>query len=290
MISNFLKNNVSGRYKAAIFLSGTGVNAEKILSGRTGDDKWEPVVLVTDRCDSAAETLGARFRIPVVIHDLKSFYAEHGFTHTLLNTPEGIAARQAWTDALRKKLADFSIDFGIFAGFIPLTNIVDDFPCLNIHPGDLLYEENSERVLTGLHTIPVERALIRELPYLRSSVIVVESLHSDRKNIDGGYILGVSAPVMIPWDETLREKVRHCASERAGKSRAEYKGDFLMCYAAEMLEKLKNEGDLVIFSQIVKDFADGNFGFDNDRNGVYYKGMMCKTVEYSANQPPEKLL
>ena len=290
MISNFLKNNDSGVYSAAIFLSGTGVNAEKLLSERTAASHWKPVVLVSDRRESAAERLGRTFGVPVEIHDLKEFYAEHGFTQTTLSTQEGRDARQAWTDALRLKLTAYSIDFGIFAGFIPLTNIVDDFPCLNIHPGDLLYRENGERVLTGLHTIPVERALIRELPYLRSSVIVVENLRADRKNIDGGFILGVSAPVPIPWDETLREKVRHCASERAGKSRAEYKGDFLMCYAAEMLEKLKNEGDLVIFSQIVKDFADGNFGFDNERNGVYYKGMMCKTVEYSANQPPEKLL
>lgn len=290
MISNFLKNNVSGRYSAAIFLSGTGANAEKILSEHTVDDHWEPVVLVTDRRESVAEQLGARFHIPVVIHDLREFYAEHGFMHTLLNTPEGRAARQAWTDALREKLAGYTIDFGIFAGFIPLTNIVDDFPCLNIHPGDLLYEENGERILVGLHTIPVERALLRELPYLRSSVIVVESLRADRKNIDGGFILGVSAPVAIPWDDELREKVRICAAKREGKTRAEYKGDFLMTFAAEMLEKLKNEGDLVIFSQIVKDFAAGNFAFDNDQNMVYYKGIACKTVEYAETQQPERLI
>lgn len=290
MISNFLKNNVSGRYSGAVFLSGTGANAEKILSEHSAGDRWEPVVLVSDRRESAAESLGERYHIPVVIHDLREFYAEHGFTHTLLNTPEGRAARQAWTDALREKLAGYTIDFGIFAGFIPLTNIVDDFPCLNIHPGDLLYEEDGERILTGLHIIPVERALVRELSYLRSSVIVVESLRADRKNIDGGFILGVSAPVAIPWDDELREKVRACTVAREGKTRAEYKGDFLMTFAAEMLERLKNEGDLVIFSQIVKDFAAGHFSFDNDRNVVYYKGMMCKTMEYSESKQPKRLI
>lgn len=290
MISNFLKNNDSGQYSAAIFLSGTGANAEKLLSERMDVDHWKPVVLVSDRRSSAAETLGERFQVPVVIHDLKEFYAAHGFTQTLLNTPEGMAARQAWTDALREKLAAYTIDFGIFAGFVPLTNIVDDFPCLNIHPGDLLYEEDGERILTGLHTIPVERALVRELPYLRSSVIVVESLRADRKNIDGGYLLGVSAPVAIPWDDGLREKVRACAAAREGKKRTEYKGDFLMTFASEMLEKLKCEGDLVIFSQIVKDFAACHFTFDNDQSVVYYKGEKCKTVEYSEKLQPERLI
>ena len=290
MISNFLKNNDSGVYSAAIFLSGTGVNAEKLLSERTAASHWKPVVLVSDRRESAAERLGRTFGVPVVIHDLKEFYAEHGFTQTTLSTQEGRDARQAWTDALRLKLTAYSIDFGIFAGFIPLTNIVDDFPCLNIHPGDLLYRENGERVLTGLHTIPVERALIRELPYLRSSVIVVENLRADRKNIDGGFILGVSAPVPIPWDDALREKVRLCAAEREGKQRKDHKGDFLSVFAAEMLEKLKYGGDLAVFPQIVEDFAAGCFAFDNGSDVVYYKGAACRTVEYSENQQPERLI
>ena len=283
MIQNFLKKNNS-TLSAAVFLSGSGTNAEKILARNAAspDALWRPSVIVTERpgCD-AAKRFAEMYNVPLVVHDLVAFYKAHGLEKTGCATEEGRAVRKLWTDALREMLKPYPIDFAIFAGFVPLTDIVEDFPCLNIHPGDLtVLDENGERLLVGLHTIPVEMALMKHLPYLRSSVIVLESFRST--GVDGGALLGVSAPVPVDWTEEMRQTVDAAAVTRVGKKRAEYKNDALGQIAAEYLEKLKVNGDWVVFPQVVDDFAAGRFAYDRETGTVYYDGVPVTGREYTA--------
>ena len=60
-----------------------------------------------------------------------------GLKSISLATHEGRKARELWTAELIKKLRGFPLEFAIFAGFIPLCNITEKIPCLNVHPGDL---------------------------------------------------------------------------------------------------------------------------------------------------------
>ncbi|MBR3708980.1 MAG: hypothetical protein IKM17_08225, partial [Lentisphaeria bacterium] len=215
MIQNFLKKN-SSALSAAVFLSGSGTNAEKILARNAKNPHalWRPSVIVTERpeCD-AAKRFSEMYNVPLVVHDLVAFYKAHGLEKTGCATEEGRAVRKLWTDALREMLKPYPIDFAIFAGFVPLTDIVEDFPCLNIHPGDLtVLDDNGQRLLVGLHAIPVEMALMKHLPYLRSSVIVLESFRST--GVDGGALLGVSAPVPIDWTDEMRQTVDTAAAAR----------------------------------------------------------------------------
>ncbi|MFA5206219.1 MAG: hypothetical protein WC708_17620, partial [Lentisphaeria bacterium] len=129
--------------RAAIFLSGGGSNAERLLAGLAAapaDTPWTAAALVTDAPEtSRARELGARFNVPVVAEDIRAFYRAHGETRVSLATPKGRELRTAWTGRLRAALQPLAPDFGVLAGFVPLCNITGDFPCLNVHPGDLTY-------------------------------------------------------------------------------------------------------------------------------------------------------
>ena len=186
----------------AIFLSGSGSNAEKLLQTLQKLDK--PVLnvaaLVTDAPEtSRARELGKIFSIPVIEHDIREYYFSRGETRVSIATPRGQELREMWTTELKEKLAPLNLDFGVFAGFVPLTNLTQELPCLNVHPGDLTYLKDGQRLLVGLHTIPVERAIIEGLDYMRSSVILVEPYSGSGGEMDSGHILGLSPKVPIDF-------------------------------------------------------------------------------------------
>ena len=138
--------------KVAIFVSGSGTNAEKILEdwqANKQDRNYAPVCVVTDRPERCrAAELAKENGLGFITLDIFEFYKSHGLKTTSLATDEGRDVRAKWTTALYEKLKSYDLDFGVFAGFIPLCSITDYFPCLNVHPGDLtVCNEKGERVL-----------------------------------------------------------------------------------------------------------------------------------------------
>ena len=75
---------------------------------------------------------------------------------------------------------------------MPLSNITGDFPCLNVHPGDLTVERDGQRVFVGLHAIPTELAIINNFKTIRSSVIIAQPYTGQGGEMDSGPILGIS--------------------------------------------------------------------------------------------------
>ncbi len=248
---------------AVIFMSGAGTNAEKLLESAYYGKSWHCSVLVTDRPErSRAAEIAARFGIPCLEHDIFRFYRDHGMQTIGIGTEQGFAVRQLWTDALREKLKDYACDFGLLAGFIPLTNLVGDFPCLNVHPGDLTYEKNGKRILTGLHALPVERAIAEGLDYLRSSVILATPFTPGAKEMDGGHILGISGKIpLLPRESAVSDE------------------DFVK----KNLENLKKAGDWSLFPSVVNDFASGRFSTDEAGELLWndtFRWRKVRTVEY----------
>ena len=272
---------------AAIFMSGSGSNAEKLLESlRSGScTSWTAAVLVTDNpSKSRTAELAAEYKLPLVELDLRSFYRERGETRMSLATERGREIREEWTNELRTSLASFNIDFGILAGFVPLTNITNDFPCLNVHPGDLTVEKNHQRILVGLHTIPVEIAMLEELQSLRSSVIIAQTYTGKGGEMDSGPILGLSEAVKIDFQGKTFAELQSLSVKRPEKRPVGGFKDELEEIADHNQTLLKEQGDWLVFPPAVDDFAAGNFGLD-ESDQLHYtidgEWKAIKTVVYS---------
>lgn len=281
----FLKD-LTKKPSGAIFLSGNGTNAEKILQHFQSPSiirHWIPRVLVTDRpVSSRAGIIAEKYGLPLIEHGLAAFYRQHGLEKTTLATEEGRRIRRLWTTALLEKLQKYHVDFGILAGFVSLTNIAAALPCLNVHPGDLTYEKEGRRYLTGLHTIPVERAILEGLPFLRSSVILVKPFSGRPEDVDAGHILGISEKMPLDLQgHSVRELLEIFHSRTRGHIHGA-NNDLLSELANYNQERLKSAGDHVIYPEVIDDFAGNRFS-ESDSGTLLYDGEPVKTVEYRAD-------
>lgn len=267
----------------ALFLSGSGTNAEKVLEHLDclGEKSTcTAAALVTDAPDtSRARELGERYRLPVIEHDIRAFYLQNGETRVSIATPRGQELRQLWTETLHAKLADIAVDFGVFAGFVPLTNLTAHLPCLNVHPGDLTYRKDGRRWLVGLHTVPIERAILEGLDHLRTSVIQALPYTGTGEDMDNGPILGLSPEVDIELGDATPAELAECLARRPAKRPREGYGDRLEEVAKHNQERLKVGGDWVVLPRVVLDFGAGRFGLDEHDRLHYRIGRKWHPVE-----------
>ena len=273
----------------AIFLSGGGSNAEKLLNDPQVLECTNPVVLVTDAPEkSRARIIGEKYNLPVVEFSIREFYRSHGLQTTSLATEKGREVRELWTNELRKMLAPYRINFGVLAGFEPLSNITDDFPCLNVHPGDLsVLDADGNRCYVGLHSRPVESAILAGEKTLRASVIIALSFTDAGKDMDNGLLLGISQPMNIDFGTLTLDYLKKIKSLRSGKKPAGGWKDELENLALRSQEQLKYCGDHIILPLTVRDFAKGCFGWLEGK--LYYRKNMSQpfapaaSLEYDAD-------
>lgn len=250
---------------------------------------FEVAALVTDAPEtSRARELARQYQLPLVEEDIRKFYHARGETRVSIATPRGLEVREEWTNVLRQKLAPHGIAFGIFAGFVPLTNLTDDFPCLNVHPGDLTYRQNGERHLVGLHEIPIERAILAGLDYLRSSVILATRVVSGGGGMDAGPLLGISSPMPMEFSSNQLEEFRKVAAARPAKRPVGGFHDALEEFASAQQDRLKVAGDWVVFYPVVRDFAADRFYYDEATGQLHFRAgadrfLPIETVQYSSD-------
>ena len=280
--------NATRRARIALFLSGSGSNAERVLARIRAAvaSPCEVAVLVTDAPESSrARELGRLYDLPVIEHDIRRFYAEHGESCVSIATPRGQELRERWTDGIRLRLAPYAIDFAVFAGFVPLTNLTRDLPCLNVHPGDLMVRKEGRRHLVGLHTVPIERAILEGLDELRSSVIQALP-YSAGADMDNGPILGLSGPVPIDLHGADLDDLRRQFQARPARRPKDGYGDPLERLARAHQDILKEHGDWVVLPPVVEDVAAGRFGAD-EVDGLWFRlGTVwhpIETVVYAAD-------
>jgi folate-dependent phosphoribosylglycinamide formyltransferase PurN len=279
---------VGDRPRGAILLSGGGSNAEQVLERHRASPSpsWIPAVLVTDRPEeSRTQALAERFGMPWIGLDIRAFYRERGEPRVSLLSERGRAIRAEWTAALRAAIAPHAPDFGILAGFVPLTNLTADFPCLNIHPGDLTVEDASgHRLLVGLHTLPIETAILAGLTALRSSVIIAQPYTGSGGEMDSGPIIGISGPVPVDLQGRTLKDLQSIAGKRVGNRPLGGWKDELEAVAAHNQDRLKEGGDWTVLPPAVEDFAAGRFGTDA-AGRLHYRThagwQAVATVEYS---------
>ena len=274
--------------RVIVCMSGTGSNADNLLEkAANGPLACRIECLFTDAPEtSRACELGKKYNVPVEALDIRKFYLERGENDIKLNTPERRRIRDEWTEAVWKILEPYKCDFAVFAGFIPLTNLPEKIPCLNVHPGDLTVEKDGVRIYAGLHCVPVERAIL-DGKNLRSSVILVQGYSgSGKKDLDGGPVLGISPPVPVEFGGYSLETLAQIKEQR---KEPPYR-DALRETALRNIESLKTYGDHVVLPQAVEFFAAGRYGknaagdcFFKDDSGSW---LPIETVEFFPDKAP----
>ncbi|MCM8537642.1 MAG: hypothetical protein NE334_17005 [Lentisphaeraceae bacterium] len=274
--------------KTAIFVSGSGTNAEKILEDwqQNKDERhYVPCCIVTDRPERCrAREISEKYKVELVELDIFEFYKSRGLQSISLASEEGRKIREDWTVALYEEIKKYDLDFGIFAGFVPLCNITNYFPCLNVHPGDLtVCNETGERLLIGLHTLPVHHAFQNGLDHMRSSVIVAKAYEEDGDGMDEGHIIGISEEVLFDFSKISANDLQDTYEQRPKeKPQGGWQDDYQK-FLSDNQEKLKVDGDWVVFPSTVADFAEGKFGYIKE--SLFYKSgqkwLPIDVIEYS---------
>lgn len=277
-VKPFVAEHTSVPVSVILCLSGVGSNAEVLLKRvAAGNSGFKIAVLFTDQPEkSSAFKLGERFNVPVEALDIDKFYAEHGETDAKLSSPRRFELRELWSQKVWELLQPYQASFAVFAGFVPLNSLPDKLPCLNVHPGDLtVANPDGSRRYAGLHIKPVETAILDGNSSLRSSVIMVQSPGADGKfEIDGGEILGISAPVPV---ELMGAGIEDLRSEFSARTKPPYQ-DRLREIARKNVENLKIHGDHVVLPLVTEAFARGRLGNDE-------KGNLCFKTEKSGWVP-----
>ena len=271
-----MKNYVFTEKKVpcAVLMSGSGSNAEALLSFERAFEAcpYHIAVLATDAPESSrAREIAARFDLPLVEHDIRRFYREHGEESIKLDSLRRRELREVWSNEFYAKIMAFAPRFACFAGFVPLSNIAVKLPCLNVHPGDLTRcDDAGVRLYAGLHVQPVERAILNG---------------DGAKEMDAGAVLGISAPLPVePGHFTLAELAEMKEARKPGVQCC----DALRKIALEHIERLKIMGDHVVFPRVTADFAAGFFAVEEGQ--LFYRKEKILSVEYTIESAPRPLL
>lgn len=134
--TGIIRNSGNGKVRLALFASGAGTNARKILEHFRNSDTVEVVLLVCNRPGAGAITVAAEYHVPVLMIE-KNDFEQTGYV---------------------KELRNYQVNFIALAGFlwkIP-PSIIAAFPhsIINVHPallprfgGKGMYGENVHKAV-----------------------------------------------------------------------------------------------------------------------------------------------
>lgn len=151
----------SQRPRAAILMSGSGTNAEAILSDNDLRDFYDFTLIASDNAQSNAGDIGSRYGIPVRINHQDRF-------SDALN-------REEYFDNLSSLLTEHKATIAIYAGFMKIATrqFCETFPGVNVHPADLSITGNDGMAkYRGMKALSKMRG---ELGVARSTVHIVDT-------------------------------------------------------------------------------------------------------------------
>lgn len=183
-----------GILSLAIFLSGTGSNARKMVeTGLLEEKSSKPLYLVvaifSDKKSSAAIKISRDYSIPVIVNDIDDFYRQKNKPKRDLNT------RMEYDQNTVSSLAPYNPHLIVYAGYMSIVTqpLINAYLGINLHPADLTREKEGKRLYTGAHA--VRDALLAWEKRLRSTT------HLLTHEVDAGPILFVSNPIDVQLPE-----------------------------------------------------------------------------------------
>jgi folate-dependent phosphoribosylglycinamide formyltransferase PurN len=251
--------------RVAGFMSGSGTNLVKILErqadlGRSSQGcPFEVAVVFTDNPSGNAARIADSFRLPLVVEDILAFYRARG-----RETKRDLALRPEFDRRVLDALLPHAVDAIALAGYMSVVTepLLEAFAgrIINVHPADLRILEGGRRKYTG--DFAVRDAILSGEPVLRATTHIV------RKDVDGGEILMVSAPVRVELPPGVAPGRPAWPAERALWNRI----------AAEHQERLKRAGDWVILPETIERLARGRYSLD-ETGCVYLDGEPLRNPE-----------
>jgi len=243
-----LHNPKQGVLRVVGLMSGSGTNLRKILEyqekikAREGKYLYQLVAIFSDNYQSKAGEIGRDFEIPVIIHDIESFYKKRGAPRSDLKL------REEFDRMTVKMLSPFKAKVAVYGGYMSLATqpLISAFIGVNVHPADLSIEEGGKRRWTGGHA--VRDQILAGEKYLCSTTHLIEP------ECDMGKIFMISNPVEVQIPEGADLKDPEQLQEISDRNQ----------------ERLKEYGDWVIFPKTIEEIARGNFQTD-ERGNFYYQ-------------------
>lgn len=235
-----IHNPAEGPLKLVGLMSGSGTNIRKILEHQIklekqpGASPFKIVVLFSDNGSSNASKIGMEFDIPVITRDIAGFYARRG------KKRNDLTIRPEFDAETVKALSPFGVKGGIYGGYMSVVTppLIHAFLGVNVHPADLSIEEGGKRKFTGSHA--VRDAIAHGEKTIAATTHVVEDA------VDQGPILMISPPLPVivkeEWDLSNPEHLREAEAFNQ--------------------ERLKENGDWLIFPKTIEYLSQGRYGRD----------------------------
>jgi len=239
-------NPEEGPLKLVGLMSGAGTNIRKILEHQiklekqTGASLFKMVVLFSDNGNSNASKIGMEYDIPVIIRDIAAFYAKRGKKRS------DLSIRPEFDTETIKALSPFEVKVGIYGGYMSVVtaSLIHAFLGVNVHPADLSIEEGGKRKFTGAHAVRDAIAI--------GEKTIAATTHIVEDAVDQGPILMISPPLAV----IVKKKLDLSNPEHLKEAEAFNQ------------ERLKENGDWLIFPKTIEFLAQGRYG--RDETGALY--------------------
>ncbi len=175
--------------RVAVFFSG-GASGLRYLAEHDPNyaERYEVVGAFTDQPDAHGVEAVRDLDVPVKSNDIDVFYDER-------DAPmKDMEVREEFDRETLDMIEPWDADVVLLSGYMRILtdSVVEEYTVVNVHPADLRFEEDGERVYTGFD--PVYDAVEAGEPYTRSSV------HLVTPEVDDGPLLTVSRPFEVHRD------------------------------------------------------------------------------------------
>jgi folate-dependent phosphoribosylglycinamide formyltransferase PurN len=229
MFSPFFSGNLPMR--VVILMSGSGSNAENLIKNPENGKSYQIVGILTNNKNCNAKKIAKNNHLEYLENDLDDFYKKH---HEPKNN---LSLRAQFDQKSVELLLPLKPDVLAYCGYMAIASsvLVSAVLGVNVHPADLrILNKKGKRRFVGAHA--VRDAILAGQTQLRSTTHIVSN------EVDGGPILMVSNPVSV-----LLPKGFNPENEEQ-----------LNTLAKKLQEKLKKEGDFIIYPKTLKNIAINN--------------------------------